>query len=825
MVYLPIDADFGAIGYEQITRSEDLRSIPACVSQWCCCSLVVNVNTHVSFSFAISFFHSVQSNTSGDLSKRREIKHKRTNCELYVYTEILIRIYTNVDRSDPIRFSISVLSLSARSVDSFTADETLDLSDRNFSSLSTVSQLRGSPTFSLIKLKKNQFSRIPKSSLSGCTSLKYLDISENQLSRLDVLDRHPELVILDISRNRVCKLENLEANQSLRRLLAAHNLIQQVRFTRPMPNLIVLDLRYNQITKIDFAKFCPNLNELYLDRCSLNSIHGLEGFSKLITFTGRENAICDRDVINQPFVETVDVSFNKLSVLSPFYGMTGMIRLDISSNIVNDEGLSSPVAMLNLLSFKASNTRISRPSLLLRLFPNVELVDLSQTEVNSLDDVHNFIRGATNLRLLDLRQTPLTTHIYPIHRETLWPSIFAYNKANPKWSSERNSFRRSILKCSHGTIEILDGINVTEEEVSGESGGDCEPNSSECEDYPDEEVNVQDMGVQTDECTIANNHLQEEEEDECLVEDMWVQTDPVNQVIHEDASVQIDESRQTASTMCDIGNDAAAVAESRIRSLLEEVDFYRRMLCDRIHIGVQSTDGIGQLNFDRFDGFTVCAQSVRTTLSLNAFDVFGAQPSQTVEVKGKVVSLSVCESSAWNVDIPLDDRCHRCESMESKESERLSRLLKCEVSSSTDIPDVIESKPALAEIGTFPASYEVRLGFERVIIFSCPPKERMTLSLKRDPIFSRTGTVSEHESHASVSFDTSSVDIHTQTKLSGSKFGFEHRAKLYDGRRLNHIVNHKVKEWQFRHKEFEVTFNQIRTLRGVTVRPIHNWIN
>jgi len=94
--------------------------------------------------------------------------------------------------------------------------------------------------------------------LEGEEKIKYLNLQNNEISKIENLVSLPNLTFIDMSLNKLKEVSNLIAvSEHLRVLILSKNQIEVIKHPlESLKNLDVLDLHENRITKIE------NLNKL-----------------------------------------------------------------------------------------------------------------------------------------------------------------------------------------------------------------------------------------------------------------------------------------------------------------------------------------------------------------------------------------------------------------------------------------------------------------------------------------------------------------------------------------------------------------------------------
>ena len=127
--------------------------------------------------------------------------------------------------------------------------------------------------------------------ISNFTWLKNLDLSSNQISRIEGLESLVNLSKLDFSSNQISKIEGLEKLVNLSTLLLYYNQISKIEGLEKIVNLSALYLPSNQISKIEGLHTLVNLSMLDISRNKIGKIEGLESLVNLSTLCLYSNQI------------------------------------------------------------------------------------------------------------------------------------------------------------------------------------------------------------------------------------------------------------------------------------------------------------------------------------------------------------------------------------------------------------------------------------------------------------------------------------------------------------------------------------------------------
>lgn len=142
-------------------------------------------------------------------------------------------------------------------------------------------QVSSWPCLTLLNLQKNQIKEL--SPISSCPNLRYLDLSDNQISVItDDFDGHPALNELDLGINQLAVIAKLAAMPELRRLDLNNNKLKELSGLEGLANLRYLNLKGNLLSGFDegFPEM-ENLQELDISSNPFSKIKTLEKLASL----------------------------------------------------------------------------------------------------------------------------------------------------------------------------------------------------------------------------------------------------------------------------------------------------------------------------------------------------------------------------------------------------------------------------------------------------------------------------------------------------------------------------------------------------------------
>ena len=240
----------------------------------------------------------------------------------------------------------------------FPALKKLDLSYNQIRKLEGLERLT---SLTELYLSGNQISKLE--GLNALTSLTELYLLDNQIAKLEGLDHLTSLTGLNLSGNQIAKLEGLASLTSLTRLDLSGNQIAKLEGLASLTSLTRLDLSDNQIAKLEGLNALSSLTELYLLD---NQIRKLEGLDSLTSLKG------------------LNLMSNQISKLEGLDSLTSLTWLYLSCNQISKlEGLN---ALTSLTELYLSDNQIAKLEGLKDL-TQLQDLDVSGNDIQSVDDI------------------------------------------------------------------------------------------------------------------------------------------------------------------------------------------------------------------------------------------------------------------------------------------------------------------------------------------------------------------------------------------------------------------------------------------------------
>jgi Leucine-rich repeat (LRR) protein len=169
-------------------------------------------------------------------------------------------------------------------------------------------------------LGENLIANIEKPGFKAMTNLYGLRLIANRIEFVGKKSfvELPSLQILNLSQNQITKIERgtFANNSKLEAVRVDSNLLTSVdEIFKPVKSLVWLNISENRLKDFDYSSFPPHL--LWLD------VHG-----NLIENLNNEKQV-------KPIIQTLDVSFNKLTRIAPASLPDSIELLFLNDNLIN----------------------------------------------------------------------------------------------------------------------------------------------------------------------------------------------------------------------------------------------------------------------------------------------------------------------------------------------------------------------------------------------------------------------------------------------------------------------------------------------------------
>lgn len=232
----------------------------------------------------------------------------------------------------------------------------LDISENNISRL-RPNALAGLASLRFLNLSKNNISSwtsiSPRNILEPAVSLQELSLSGNHFTSFSTNDENLLLIssslkMLDLSHCNICKVSGPQILEGMRELRHLNLAFNQIRQTTELSsrNLTKLDLSHNRLTTIPL-NFLDNMPSLTFVDFSSN---------RRISLRTKQN-----EYVKSESLKSIDLSHSNLDSIE-LQGFPGLIKVIFKGNMINE---------LNTYSFENSQM--------------IEVLDVSYNAINSVD--------------------------------------------------------------------------------------------------------------------------------------------------------------------------------------------------------------------------------------------------------------------------------------------------------------------------------------------------------------------------------------------------------------------------------------------------------
>ena len=167
-----------------------------------------------------------------------------------------------------------------------------------------------------------ELTEIPKE-VANMTWLKELNLANNQLIKIEGLEKLTKLNWMNLYSNKLTKIEGLEKLTQLKVLLLSNNQLTKIEGLESLKMLHTLTLSNNQLTKTEGLELLHQLRILWLSNNKITKIEGLEKFIGLLEHLEeidiRNNPFDEEEWINPEILQQVGYNIGQLKLLIQNY--------------------------------------------------------------------------------------------------------------------------------------------------------------------------------------------------------------------------------------------------------------------------------------------------------------------------------------------------------------------------------------------------------------------------------------------------------------------------------------------------------------------------
>lgn len=184
-----------------------------------------------------------------------------------------------------------------------------------------------------ISLDDRQLARVPL--LEGEERLKYLNLSGNNICKIENLVSLPSLSFLDLSCNKIREIVPQPVVRTLKVLLLAQNQIDEIKNLEFLPNLEVLDLHDNQIRELNL-KFLEKIKVINLSGNLIRRFEVTCPMPNLVELNLRKNIIDEvGDLRNLSQIKKLYLSGNKVASIDHVAPLQTLTDLTLEGNPID----------------------------------------------------------------------------------------------------------------------------------------------------------------------------------------------------------------------------------------------------------------------------------------------------------------------------------------------------------------------------------------------------------------------------------------------------------------------------------------------------------
>jgi internalin A len=197
-----------------------------------------------------------------------------------------------------------------------------------------------------LDLKNLKLSVIP-SGLANFTWVKTLILNNNNILKIQNLEKLSDLTTLYLSNNKIEKIDNLFSLVKLKNLWLTDNKISKIEGIDKLKNLKVFGISTNKINKLEGFENLPNLEKIYAAGNQIKKLEGVNHLVKLDWLDLASNLIDSIDKIdNLESIKSICLQNNKIENLEP---LLPIIKRGIKIDWVEYDGKDSIKTLNNPL--------------------------------------------------------------------------------------------------------------------------------------------------------------------------------------------------------------------------------------------------------------------------------------------------------------------------------------------------------------------------------------------------------------------------------------------------------------------------------------------
>ncbi|WP_298393091.1 leucine-rich repeat domain-containing protein [Flavobacterium sp.] len=252
---------------------------------------------------------------------------------------------------------------------SFLTLKYLDLSCNNLTHLSDLSNLK---ELTYLNIENNNFKDLIF--LDKMSFLTYLSVSQNQILDYTSISKCKELKFLHLQNNKLKNIDFLLDLKNLIELDISFNELEDVSVLINLKNIEVLCLSLNKINNFNFLPFLVKLKKLYIGACQIKNISFLKGLN----------------------IELLNIGENPIEDYSPLKFLNNLSELRINNSHLTDVTFIKDLK--GLIYLHLHDNKIRNISFFSKL-KKIAFIDVSRNEIEDISEFE-FIEEFQNLNII-----------------------------------------------------------------------------------------------------------------------------------------------------------------------------------------------------------------------------------------------------------------------------------------------------------------------------------------------------------------------------------------------------------------------------------------
>ena len=231
------------------------------------------------------------------------------------------------------------------------------------------------------------------------SSLQELYLNGTQVSSLEPIKGLSGLQRLDLRGTQVSDLEPIKGLSSLQRLYLGGTQVSDLEPIKGLSSLQWLDIEGTQVRDLELIKGLSSLQWLVLKGTQVSDLEPIKGLSSLQWLYLRDTQVRDLEPIKGlSSLQSLDLRGTQVSSLGPIKGLSSLQLLELGGTQVSDLGPIRGLSSLQELDLRGTQVSDLEPT---KGLGSLQRLDLRGTQVSNLES----IKGLSSLQWLVLRGT------------------------------------------------------------------------------------------------------------------------------------------------------------------------------------------------------------------------------------------------------------------------------------------------------------------------------------------------------------------------------------------------------------------------------------